>query len=214
MPGVVIAQHAGGGKAEQIFARGFDADHGTDVAISVDGTPVNMVSHAHGQGYADLHFLIPEVVPRVEVRKGPFDARDGDHATAAAVEFRTLDRLPAGVGIARVGSFRTGHVTALVPIGGSASQPGGYVAAAAHTSDGPCDAPQDYRRYNLFGKWTMPVTRDAELVASASGFGARWDASGQIPERAVAAIGRFGAIDPTEAAEQKAAAALLRAFQG
>jgi hypothetical protein len=65
-----------------------------------------------------------------------------------------------------------------------------------------------------FGKWTMPVARDAELVASASGFGARWDASGQIPERAVAAIGRFGAIDPTEAAEQKAAAALLRAFQG
>jgi hypothetical protein len=84
-----------------------------------------MVSHALGQGYPDLHFLIPEVVSRVEVRKGPYDARDGDHATAAADEFRTLDRLPGGVGTARVGSFRTGHVTALVPIGGNASQPGG-----------------------------------------------------------------------------------------
>ncbi|MDQ3310455.1 MAG: TonB-dependent receptor plug domain-containing protein [Gemmatimonadota bacterium] len=95
VPGVVIAQHAGGGKAEQIFARGFDADHGTDVAISVDGTPVNMVSHAHGQGYADLHFLIPEIVSRVEVRKGPYDARDGDHATAATGRL-TPRRITAG----------------------------------------------------------------------------------------------------------------------
>jgi hypothetical protein len=85
-----------------------------------------------------------------------------------------------------------------VPLGGDAAHAGGYLAAAAHTSDGPFDAPQDYRRYNLFGKWTMPVRRGAELVASASGFGARWDASGQIPERTVPTVGRFGAIDPTE----------------
>src|SRR2546422_847846 len=72
-PGLLIAQHAGGGKAEQIFLRGFDADHGTDVAISVDGVPVNMVSHAHGQGYADLHWLIPEIVEDVDVHKGPYE---------------------------------------------------------------------------------------------------------------------------------------------
>jgi len=94
-PGLVIAQHAGGGKAEQIFLRGFDADHGTDVAISVDGTPVNMVSHAHGQGYADLHFLMPEVVEIGEIRKGPYDAQGGDSATAGAVTFRTKDRIVA-----------------------------------------------------------------------------------------------------------------------
>jgi outer membrane receptor protein involved in Fe transport len=92
-PGVVIAQHAGGGKAEQIFVRGFDADHGTDVALQVDGTPVNMVSHAHGQGYSDLHFLIPEIVKRVTVRKGPYAAEDGDFATGASLSFETPDRL-------------------------------------------------------------------------------------------------------------------------
>jgi outer membrane receptor protein involved in Fe transport len=94
-PGLVIAQHAGGGKAEQLYLRGFDADHGTDVATSVDGIPVNMVPHAHGQGYADLHWLMPEVVESAEVRKGPFDARDGDFATAGSVSFRTVDRIQA-----------------------------------------------------------------------------------------------------------------------
>ncbi len=92
-PGLFIAQHAGGGKAEQIFLRGFDADHGTDVAISVDGVPVNMVSHAHGQGYADLHWLIPEVVEGVDVHKGPYDAQDGDLATAGAVALAEASRL-------------------------------------------------------------------------------------------------------------------------
>src|SRR5713226_9018319 len=92
-PGLLIAQHAGGGKAEQIFLRGFDADHGTDVAISVDGVPINMVSHAHGQGYADLHWLIPEVVEYVDVHKGSYEAQDGDLATAGAVALHTKDRL-------------------------------------------------------------------------------------------------------------------------
>ncbi|MEO1450680.1 MAG: TonB-dependent receptor, partial [Bacteroidota bacterium] len=80
VPGLFTAQHAGGGKAEQIFLRGFDIDHGTDLAISVDGMPVNMVSHAHGQGYADLHFLIPETIGKVELGKGPYAANQGNFA--------------------------------------------------------------------------------------------------------------------------------------
>ncbi len=84
-PGLIIAQHAGGGKAEQIFLRGFDADHGTDVAISVDGVPVNMVSHGHGQGYADLHFLIPEVVEELDVKKGPYFAEFGNLARSGFI---------------------------------------------------------------------------------------------------------------------------------
>ena len=87
VPGLFIAQHAGGGKAEQIFLRGFDADHGTDFAVSVDGMPVNMVSQAHGQGYADFHFVIPETVEQLKVYKGPYTARFGDFATAGAGEF-------------------------------------------------------------------------------------------------------------------------------
>jgi hypothetical protein len=198
-PGLVIAQHAGGGKAEQIFLRGFDADHGTDVAVSVDGTPVNLVSHAHGQGYADLHFLIPEVVDAVEVRKGPYDAADGDLATAGAVRLRTRDRV-AGVVDARGGSFGTVSGVGLVPFGGDASRPGGYVAAAGRYSDGPFEAGQGYRRVNVFAKWTAPIGDGTTAFATASAFDSRWDASGQVPERAVRAggISRFGAIDATE----------------
>jgi outer membrane receptor protein involved in Fe transport len=199
-PGLVIAQHAGGGKAEQIFLRGFDADHGTDVAVTVDGSPVNMPTHAHGQGYADLHFVMPEVVEHAEVRKGPYDARDGDFATAGAVAFRTRDRVDAPSLEVRRGSFGTDHAIALLPIGGDASRAGGYIAASAHRSDGPFEAPQGYRRLNAFAKWTAPVSSGTELVAAASAFDARWDASGQVPDRAVraGAIGRFGAIDATE----------------
>jgi hypothetical protein len=199
VPGLVIAQHAGGGKAEQIFLRGFDADHGTDVAVSVDGTPVNMVSHAHGQGYADLHFLLPEVVEAIEVRKGSHAARDGNFATAGAVEFRTRDRIGSGTIEARGGSFATGRVFGTMPFGGDAERSGGFLAAAVHYSDGPFQRPQSYGRVNLFGKWTAPVSRSAEIVASAAAFDGTWDASGQIPARVVAAgLSRYGAIDATE----------------
>ncbi|MGH7527366.1 MAG: TonB-dependent receptor [Gemmatimonadales bacterium] len=199
-PGLVIAQHAGGGKAEQIFLRGFDADHGTDVAISVDGTPANMVSHGHGQGYADLHFLMPEVVEIGEVRKGPYDARDGNLATAGAVNFRTRDRIDHGMVEVRGGSFNTVHGFGMAPFGGPAGQAGGYVAASGHYTDGPVISPQDYQRFNGFAKFTAPVGRDVELVASGSGFDSEWRASGQVPERAVRAgrISRFGSIDDTE----------------
>ena len=91
VPGLYIAQHAGGGKAEQIFMRGFDADHGTDVGISVDGMPVNMVTHGHGQGYADLHFIIPEIIDGLAVYKGPYFSEFGNFGTAGSVDFSTTD---------------------------------------------------------------------------------------------------------------------------
>ncbi len=86
-----MVQHSGGGKANQYFLRGFDADHGTDVALSIDGIPINMVSHAHGQGYSDTNFIIPETVERVEITKGPYFAGQGDFATAGAVNLVTCD---------------------------------------------------------------------------------------------------------------------------
>jgi outer membrane receptor protein involved in Fe transport len=199
-PGLVIAQHAGGGKAEQIFLRGFDADHGTDVAITVDGAPVNMVSHAHGQGYADLHFVMPEIVSRLTVRKGPYDAADGDFATAGAVSFETVERLGSARVEMRGGSFDTGNVFAALPFGGDVTGSGGYLASSFLQSRGPFETSQAHRRGNAFFKWSAPVSDGAEIVASASGFGAKWNASGQIPERALASgmIGRFGALDATE----------------
>ena len=92
VPGLVLAQHQGGGKADQIFLRGFDADHGTDVSVNLDGIPVNMPSHAHGQGYADLHFLIPETIERIEIVKGPYEAQFGDFDTAGAVNLVTREK--------------------------------------------------------------------------------------------------------------------------
>ena len=93
VPGLVVSQHAGGGKSDQYFIRGFDADHGTDVAIFVDGVPANLTSHGHGQGYADTHWLIPELVDTIQVHKGPYSARFGDFYTAGAMEMKTLDHV-------------------------------------------------------------------------------------------------------------------------
>jgi outer membrane receptor protein involved in Fe transport len=107
VPGLFIGQHAGGGKAEQIFLRGFDLDHGTDINISVDGTPVNMVSHAHGQGYADLHFVIPELIEKVNFNKGPYFADKGNFTTAGFVEFKTKDYLENNFVKIEGGQFNT-----------------------------------------------------------------------------------------------------------
>jgi outer membrane receptor protein involved in Fe transport len=199
-PGLVIAQHAGGGKAEQIFLRAFDGDHGTDVAVSVDGVPVNLVSHGHGQGYADLHFITPEAVHIGEVRKGPYEAEDGNLATAGSVNFRTSDRIEAPRAEARAGTFNTAHGVTMAPFGGDASEAGGYVILSGHYTDGPTISPQKYERFNGFAKLTAPVGDGAEVVASASGFDSHWFASGQIPGRAVqnGSISRFGSIDDTE----------------
>ena len=105
VPGLFIGQHAGGGKAEQIFLRGFDIDHGTDVNISVDGMPVNMVSHAHGQGYADLHFLIPELISRLQYNKGPYFAEDGDFASVGSARISYAEKLPATLASLSAGPY-------------------------------------------------------------------------------------------------------------
>ena len=199
-PGLVTSQHAGGGKAEQIFLRGFDADHGTDVAIYVDGMPVNMVSHGHGQGYADLHFVIPETVEAIDVAKGPYFARYGNLATAGAVTFRTKDHLTGNLVRADVGSFNSAGLTALYQPRTPGPHQNAYLAASFYTSDGPFESRQGFRRFNLFGKAHTHLNDVSSLALAVGGYGAAWDASGQIPVRALeqGRIGRFGAIDDLE----------------
>ena len=114
VPGLYIAQHAGGGKAEQIFMRGFDADHGTDVGIYVDGMPVNMVTHGHGQGYADLHFIIPEIIDGLAVYKGPYFSRFGNFGTAGSVDFTTTDHPERNLVKLEGGMFNTAKATTTV----------------------------------------------------------------------------------------------------
>ena len=207
VPGLFIAQHAGGGKAEQIFLRGFDVDHGTDFAVSVDGLPVNMVSHAHGQGYADFHFVIPETVEQLKVYKGPYTARFGNFATAGAGEFSTKTRLDASQVKLEVGRFDTRRALVLLDLLGhnnrhllSKKPESAYVAAEYNFTNAYFDQPQDFRRFNGLAKYTGQLSDRTALTVLGSHFTSRWDASGQVPESAVreGLITRFGSIDPSE----------------
>jgi outer membrane receptor protein involved in Fe transport len=202
VPGLFIGQHAGGGKAEQLFLRGFDIDHGTDVAISVDGMPVNMVSHAHGQGYADLHFVIPETIENISYGKGSYDKSIGNFATAGHVDFRTTDYVRENVISAEIGDFNYQRYVGLVQVLDNTNT-SAYIATEYLTFDGPFDSPQNFDRVNLFGKLNYISDAGDELGVSISHFDSEWDASGQIPQRAVDSglIGRFGAIDDTEGGE-------------
>ncbi|MBC8042105.1 MAG: TonB-dependent receptor [Rhizobacter sp.] len=200
VPGLFIAQHAGGGKAEQIFLRGFDIDHGTDINISVDGLPVNMVSHGHGQGYADAHFIIPETIERIDIQKGPYFAERGDFATAGAVSFKTKDALDYNLVSLEGGGYGFGHGVALLQLPIENDQTSAYIATEFLHNDSFFESKQDFNRYNLFGKLTTRLSNEATLGLSFSGFGSSWNASGQIPERAIASgeITRFGSIDALE----------------
>lgn len=198
VPGLAIGQHQGGGKAEQYFLRGFDADHGTDVAVFVDGFPVNLRSHAHGQGYADLHFLIPETVRRVEAVKGPYHVELGDFATAGAVNFITLDTVEENLAQAAGGMFGTQRYLALL----SPTREGvkTLIALEGYISDGPFEHAQNYQRFNGLLKASARLAEDTDLSVWLTHHRGAWHASGQVPERAIRAglIGRFGALDDSE----------------
>ena len=199
VPGLFIGQHAGGGKAEQIFLRGFDIDHGTDITINVDGLPVNMVSHAHGQGYADLHFVIPETVDKIDFGKGPYYADKGNFNTAGYVDFKTKRRLDNSSIKLERGQFNTNRLLGAFNLFNN-EQHNSYIATEYISTDGPFDSPQNFSRINLFGKYTGNITEVDKVGLTVSHFNSQWDASGQIPQRAVDSgmLSRFGAIDDTE----------------
>ncbi len=197
-PGLVTVQHAGGGKANQYFLRGFDLDHGTDLALSVDGVPVNMPSHGHGQGYADLHFVIPELVQRIEVTKGPYSAKDGDFATAGAIDFVQATHFHQSQLSLRAETFDTFRSLLIASPGIDEAE--GYLAAELLASRGPFQAPEDLRRFNLVGHLTYRPADRTEVSFHAQAYGAGWNASGQIPLRAVedGRLDRFGSVDASE----------------
>jgi len=206
VPGLFIAQHAGGGKAEQIFLRGFDIDHGTDINLSVDGLPINMVSHAHGQGYSDMHFIIPELVDYVDFNKGPYYADKGDFTTAgyAALHTRnTLDKNMVKVEGGRFGTFRNVNAIQLVDSKTGDRRDQAYVASEYFRSDGFFENKQNFKRLNLSGKYNSYFGDNKRLTIGLSTFTSSWDASGQIPDRAVASglITRWGSLDNTEGGE-------------
>ena len=197
VPGVIVTQHSGDGKANQYFLRGFNLDHGTDFATFVDGMPVNMPSHAHGQGYSDLNWLIPELVDRITYKKGPYYAEEGDFSSAGAARIRLFDRLPQNQAAVTLG--QRGYERGL--LAGSSELSSGrllFGIEAAH-NNGPWDNPERFHRLNGVLRWSHGDAQNHQSL-TAMAYSAAWNATDQVPQRAVDSglIGRFGAIDPTD----------------
>jgi len=197
IPGVVISQHSGEGKANQYYLRGFNLDHGTDFATTVAGAPVNMPTHAHGQGYSDNNFLIPELISGVQYKKGPYYADEGDFSSAGAANINYANYLEKPIVSLTGGSF--GYQRALAA--GSAPWAGGLLLGGLELSrnNGPWKHPDDYRKLNGLARFTSGNDTDAYSVTVAA-YNGRWNSTDQIPDRAVqqGLISRFGEIDPSD----------------
>jgi hypothetical protein len=197
VPGVVISQHSGEGKANQYYLRGFNLDHGTDLATTVAGMPVNMPTHAHGQGYSDLNFLIPELVSGVQYSKGPYFADQGDFATAGSANINYASTLDAP--IVRVEGGGQGFGRAMLAASPSAGTGHLLAALEAEHDDGPWVNPDRYKKVNGLVRYSQG---DAVNGFSITGMGYRatWNSTDQVPQRAIdeGIISRFGALDPTD----------------
>ena len=214
VPGLFSVQHAGGGKAQQDFARGFNLDHGTDMAFFVDDVPINAVSHAHGQGYAELHFHIPETVERVDSTKGTYTASVGDFGTAGSTTFVLADHTPESIARLELAPS-IGHERVVVvesPDFGDKWRMA--FAAEAFYENGPFIHPEEYGRFNGYAKATRVLDERSEISLTAMAYGGSWNMSGVLPARAVCGegdgtprppayagsrcISRWDSIDPTQ----------------
>lgn len=197
MPGLIASQHSGEGKANQFYLRGFNLDHGTDLATWVDGMPVNQRSHAHGQGWTDVNFLIPELVGRLDYRKGPYAARDADFASAGSAEISYANRLARDIASLTLGEdgFRRAMLA------GSPELLGGTLLYAIESlnNDGPWTRPDDYRKRNGMLRYSRGYANNGWSI-TAMAYRGSWNATDQIPLRAVedGTLGRFDGIDDTD----------------
>jgi hypothetical protein len=194
VPGLIVTQHSGEGKANQFFLRGFNLDHGTDFATTVDGVPVNLPSHGHGQGYTDLNFLIPELVQRIAYRKGPYSAEQGDFSSAGAANLEYFRTLPRKIARFEGGMFDTYR---LLGAGSQAIGPGNALAALELLyDDGPWKEPNRFRKINGVLRYSLGDEAHGASV-TASAYASEWNATDQIAERALAdpGFGRFDTLD-------------------
>jgi hypothetical protein len=197
VPGLVVTQHSGDGKANQYFLRGFNLDHGTDLATSVDGIPVNMHTHGHGQGYTDINFVIPELLDRIEYKKGTYYADEGNFSAAGAVDLKYRRSLDGNLLSLTVGedSYARGLLAGSADVGN-----GDLLWGVDYgVTDGPWQLKEDLRRVNVLLKYSHGERNDGYAL-TASAYDGRWNSTDQIPERAVDSglLGRFGFIDPTD----------------
>ena len=197
IPGMIVSQHSGEGKANQYYLRGFNLDHGTDFATFVDGMPINSRSHAHGQGYTDLNFLIPELISRIDYKKGTYYADEGDFASAGAGHISLFNSLPQGLASLTLGSygFQRGVIAKSTPLGAGTLL---YGIDLGH-NDGPWQVPDNNRKAAGVLRYSQGQP-DNGFTVTAMGYDAKWTATDQIPQRAVEQriIDRFGSLDPTD----------------
>ena len=197
VPGLIVTQHSGEGKANQYFLRGFNLDHGTDLSIRIDGMPVNMPTHGHGQGYADINFMIPELIQSVNVRKGPYFADVGDFASAGALEIDYITKLPKNIAEMTNGIF--GYHRGLAA-GSTAVGAGTLLAAIEGVKyNGPWDVPDNVRKINGVMRYSQGTVTDG-LTLTAMAYSNAWNSTDQVAQRALdqGVIGRFGSLDPTD----------------
>lgn len=196
VPGLIVTQHAGDGKANQYFLRGFNLDHGTDFATTVAGVPANMPSHAHGQGYTDLNFMIPELIERIRFRKGPYYADEGDFSSAGAAHIDYFRRLDAGLAQATLGD--NGYARSL--LADSPEVGGGRLLYAFEWfhNDGPWEVPEDYRKQNGVLSYSRGDRHDGWAL-TAMAYRGGWVSTDQVAARAVeqGLVGTYGSLDPT-----------------
>lgn len=197
VPGLIVTQHSGDGKANQYFLRGFSLDHGTDFYTTIEGMPTNLTTHAHGQGYNDLNFLIPELISSVIYKKGPYYVTEGDFASTGSAHIRYADSLPSGIASLTAGSFaqkRVLNANTFDVNGGKLL----YALEYFH-NDGPWDHPEGYRRLNGVVSYSKVEGRDRYKI-SAMAYTGEWDATNHVPLRAIESgiIGTYGSLDPSD----------------
>jgi outer membrane receptor protein involved in Fe transport len=196
VPGLVITQHSGEGKANQYFLRGFNLDHGTDLGIWVDEMPVNMRTHAHGQGYSDLNFLIPELIDSVKIRKGPYFADEGDFSSVGSVHINLLNSIKSMASVT-IGSFgyRRGFGATSTKVGDGTL----LIAGEATTYNGPWDNPDNLRKLNGVMRYSQGTAEDGFSLTGMA-YANNWNSTDQIPSRAIASgeIGLYDAFDPSD----------------
>jgi hypothetical protein len=201
VPGLTVTQHSGDGKANQYFLRGFNLDHGSDFATSVMGMPVNMVSHAHGQGYMDMNFLIPELVRSLSYRKGVYAAEDGDFATTGSARIDYQRSMAAPMIDVSVGAhdYRRLMAAGSRDVGGENSGLKLLGAIELQTNDGPWDQPERLRRTNAVLRLSSGSLGNG-YAFTVMGYQAQWIATEHVPERAITSgeISRYGALAPTD----------------
>lgn len=196
VPGLVISQHSGDGKANQYYLRGFNLDHGTDFATTIAGVPVNLPTHAHGHGYSDVSFLVPELVTGVQYRKGPYFAESGDFSAAGGATVSYANRLDRPFATISTGEDGWRRVLAAA----SPRVGGGHLLAGVELArhDGPWTRPDEFQRLNAVGRYTRGTAQNA-VSLTAQSYTGKWFGTDQVPRRAIESgrIGRFDTLDDT-----------------